>query len=437
MLTLLFLPLLQLPLFSLAYTWTFKSAPQQCSTLTIDITGGGTPPFRLLLIPSGPTPFSNNTEVRRIVDQQFNETSVSLQLKFPTNSQFVAVVSDATKFGSGGTSAAAVVASSSDNSCFDASQNVVAPFTFSIDPQNQIVQCVPTRLDWDPSKPQGTVKFIGIIPGGESFEIPAGTVTDESNQGRQTGFSWTPNVRGGTALIIVGGDNRGTGTAGSIPVTVSSGIDNNSTCLNDSSPSSTPGNPAGGSYPTSINGAGTSSSSGGSNNVGAIVGGVIGGLALLIALVLLLLFFRRRRRLHKHEKEKPVDLLIDDDGDGSNRHSRNELPQFYQPEPFLIPDPTVTSDAQSDDNRRSMTSASRSETPDPSSIGTTTTRKGGYQPRPMRPVNIIQHDDAGPSAAPKEDEEAETIELPPAYTNIRTDSGTNITTAAPLVESSA
>ncbi|KAJ3519860.1 hypothetical protein NMY22_g13012 [Coprinellus aureogranulatus] len=39
----------------------------------------------------------------------------------------------------------------------------------------------------------------------------------------------------------------------------------------------------------------------------------------------------------------------------------------------------------------------------------------------MRPVNIIQHDDAGPSLPPAGpgEEEAETIELPPAYTALR------------------
>jgi hypothetical protein len=36
----------------------------------------------------------------------------------------------------------------------------------------------------------------------------------------------------------------------------------------------------------------------------------------------------------------------------------------------------------------------------------------------LRPVNIIQHDDAG-DAAEGEGEGEETIELPPAYTNIR------------------
>lgn len=420
--------LLELPLLSAAYSWSFRSAPQQCSNLTIDITGSGTPPYRLLVIPSGSSPFSNNTEVRRIVDQQFSETQFSFQLKFPANSQLVAIVSDSSGFGSGGTSASAVVTSSSDTSCYDPTQNVAPPFTFSIEPANQIVQCQPTRLYWDNSKAEGTVNFLGVIPGGQSFSIPQSAVTDQSAQGFGTGFSWTPSVRSGTTLIIVGGDNRGTGTAGSILITVSSGATSNNTCLSDSSPSSTAGNPAGGTYPTSVTGAGTGgSASGGSSNIGAIVGGVVGGLAFLIAVVLVLLFFYRRRRLHKQEKEKPVDLLLDDDGDDRTRaQSRNELPQFYRPEPFLVPDPTVTStDGQTDsDGRRlSFTSTSRSGTPDAlSSSGpsSTTTRKGGY-PKHLRPVNIIQHDDAGPSAALKEEQEAETIELPPAYTKIRQD----------------
>ena len=39
-------------------------------------------------------------------------------------------------------------------------------------------------------------------------------------------------------------------------------------------------------------------------------------------------------------------------------------------------------------------------------------------PSPLRPVNVIQHEDAGPSL-PADTAEPETVELPPAYTNIR------------------
>ena len=66
-----------------------------------------------------------------------------------------------------------------------------------------------------------------------------------------TGFSWLPSIRAGTTLILVGGDNRGNGSAGSTTNLVSAGINNDISCLSNASPSSTAGNPAGGTYPTS------------------------------------------------------------------------------------------------------------------------------------------------------------------------------------------
>lgn len=98
-----------------------------------------------------------------------------------------------------------------------------------------------------------TPNFLGVIPGGQSFSIPEGTLTNVSAEG--TGFTWEPSLRGGTTLILVGGDARGNGTAGSSLNVVSSGINNIGSCLSGSSPSSTPGSPAGGSYPTSTTGA--------------------------------------------------------------------------------------------------------------------------------------------------------------------------------------
>lgn len=71
------------------------------------------------------------------------------------------------------------------------------------------------------------------------------------NLGR--GFSWTPSVRGGTILMLGAGDNRGLGAGGSVTYSVAAGTFPSTSCLNDDSPSSTPGSPAGGSYPTSTN----------------------------------------------------------------------------------------------------------------------------------------------------------------------------------------
>lgn len=113
---------------------------------------------------------------------------------------------------------------------------------------------------------------------------------------------------------------------------------------------------------------------------------------------------------------------------------RNELPEYYQPEPFNVPDPlqmTRTDDDGGMSEGRPLsgyTSTSRSQTPDLLGLGlgsagmssttSSTGRKGAI--RQMRPVNVIQHDDAGPSEnAPLAEEEPETVELPPAYTNIR------------------
>jgi hypothetical protein len=78
-----------------AYSFTFTSVPTQCKELSLAIQGQGSPPYEVLIIPVGPSTAPNNVEVRRVVDQTFpnNGTTVSFPLNFPTNSQFVAVVS--------------------------------------------------------------------------------------------------------------------------------------------------------------------------------------------------------------------------------------------------------------------------------------------------------------------------------------------------------
>jgi len=438
--------LIQYPTAAHAYSWNYKNSPSQCGDTTIEITGtDGVPPYRALIIPYGPSPLTNR-EVRMIMDVPFDEgaTSVSFKLKYPSHSQLVAVVSDATGFGTGGTSVATQVQETDDNSCYDADTNSVLAWTFDISPRNQITQCGDTRLLWyNKGDPVGTPQFYGVIPGGNSFNISGGPITDEPGLG--TGFTWKANVRVGTTLMIVGGDDRNPGSAGSAFFLVANPSDGDGSCLDENSPSSTPGTPAGGSYPTGSSPGNSGSSDdaeGGGSNIGAIVGGVVAGVVVIVAAFLALFFYRRRKRALQRQREKP-DLLTeeDDEEEDSNRASRNDLPQFYRPEPFTVPDPSMYGDAQTEDGRRPLSGTgtsfyTRSATPDgtvalggasqaggmgmaPSSTGAG--RKG--QPRMMRPVNIIQHDDAGPSGPPPPRlEEADTIELPPAYTAIRTDS---------------
>lgn len=111
-----------------------------------------------------------------------------------------------------------------------------------------------------------TPNFLGVIPGGQSFQVPRGPLTNVTSQG--SGFTWTPSVRAGNTILLVGGDDRSPGNAGSTLNTISPGINPNANCLNDQSPSSTPGSPAGGAYPTSSSGAGTGGSDGGNGTSG-------------------------------------------------------------------------------------------------------------------------------------------------------------------------
>jgi hypothetical protein len=129
-------------------------------------------------------------------------------------------------------------------------------------------------------------------------------------------------------------------------------------------------------------------------------------------------------------------LQDDEDGNVSNQ----DLPQYFTPEPYLVPDPTIggTSEAASIRHRplstMTTTDTPRPLTPASMTNATTTTRKTA-QPAQLRPVNIIQHDDAGPNEGSAG--EPETIELPPAYTNIRSAQRPTDTTSAPTTSTSA
>ena len=145
---------------------------------------------------------------------------------------------------------------------------------------------------------------------------------------------------------------------------------------------------------------------------------MVGGAILLVAAGLLAFWFVRRRP-YSALSQRPVNVLQDDeDGNGED----HDLPQYYAPEPFLMPDPTIggTSEAASTHNRplSMSTVTADGQRPQTPMTTTTTTRKSAAFP-PLRPVNIIQHDDAGPSEDSSGQAESETIELPPAYTNIR------------------
>ena len=78
-----------------AYTWSFEETPSQCGQITVAVSGSdGTPPFRLLVVPFGPSLLPDGVEPRSVLDLPFsgNQNNVQFQLTYPKNSQFVAVV---------------------------------------------------------------------------------------------------------------------------------------------------------------------------------------------------------------------------------------------------------------------------------------------------------------------------------------------------------
>ena len=95
-----------------------------------------------------------------------------------------------------------------------------------------------------------TVKFYGVIPWGESFNIPQGPLSTTIGAG--TGFNRTVDITVGTNFHVVGGDDRGIGSGGFEGYTVD--YSSNNSCLNSASPSSTPGIPVGSNFPTSTSG---------------------------------------------------------------------------------------------------------------------------------------------------------------------------------------
>ncbi|KAF8493435.1 hypothetical protein F5888DRAFT_1617817 [Russula emetica] len=427
--------ILLFPLLVNAYTWQFTSQPYQCQNVSLSIQGsGGQPPYSLLIIPSGPPPASplpNNIDFRPILNIPFSGTSTTLSfnLNYPENSSFVAVVSDKSGFGTGGASTSHTVLPSSDSSCYNSSQIPYFAWVFSIYPDDGLTQCESTRLWWwEGPSPRGTVNFYGTIPGGNSFTIPQGSLSTDNDSGIGTGFNWTVDIVIGTNVLLIGSDDGGIGSGGSVQYNIGSGVNNNS-CVNNNSPSSTPGNPAG-SYSTSTrklpastsepsgNGSGSHSSSKRPITYFLLSGGVVAAI-LLVSTALVGFWFFRRRPYSALSQQRPVNVLEDDEDENEGYH---DLPQHYALEPYPVRDPTIrgTSEAGSTHDRPLLMSTVTADVQHPQTpmTTTTTTRKSASFPQ-LRPANIIQHDDAGPSEDLLGQAGSETIELPPAYSNIR------------------
>ncbi|KAF8586522.1 hypothetical protein K439DRAFT_942318 [Ramaria rubella] len=194
----------------------FTVPPTQCANTTVQWTGGSAP-YQLLLVPTGEL----HPEVRVIETYTIDSgNNFSFQLNYPGNSSFVAVMSDATGFGTGGTTPVTTVLPAASKSCLGTSQVAPEFFIFTDPPVPQT--CSPMMISYT-SDSHPPVDVFVVIPGGTSSRIESGSPKNMS-------FEWTPTFSAGTQLLIVAGDTNGVGKGGSTDIlTVASG--NSTSCL--------------------------------------------------------------------------------------------------------------------------------------------------------------------------------------------------------------
>ncbi|CAG8758140.1 1926_t:CDS:1, partial [Acaulospora colombiana] len=142
---------------------------------------------------------------------------------------FVAVMSDATGFGTGGTSPILTVNSGNSSSCIPRTPS--EPEFYLYLSSTSLNQCGSVHISWDrPASPPVTV--YGVIPQGQSFDLNAA-----SKVGSGIGFDWTVNIKSGTPFFFVAGDRNGSGKGGSTDVQSIGG--GSSRCIDANSPSAT------------------------------------------------------------------------------------------------------------------------------------------------------------------------------------------------------
>jgi hypothetical protein len=168
-------------------------------------------------------------------------------------------VSDNSGFGTGGTSTSVTVLQSSDLNCDNPTDGIEMFFRFSSIPWavshnvshfgsigNKILSTgvfsirphsasffLSQSLTRHTGLSNSMARFLGEI----SFDISQGPVSTNNKTG--TGFDWTVNIRRGTDLYIISGDDRGLGSGGVAPLTVAYSA--HSSSLDSTSPSSTAG----------------------------------------------------------------------------------------------------------------------------------------------------------------------------------------------------
>ncbi|KZP00977.1 hypothetical protein CALVIDRAFT_533299 [Calocera viscosa TUFC12733] len=308
------------------------TAPTSCDPLTI-LWENGTAPFSLLITPSLDVA-RNITLPSSSFSTSTNRGNYTLPLQLNAGGSFLLTMSDATGFGTGGTSALLVVGASITGASCDTAGPPLG-FEFFLQ-SGGASECKPFEISWQANATL-PVEIWGLIPLGQTFTLGP-------QQG--TTFDWTVNVQTGTSFFLVLADAAG--NQGGTSSIQSVGSSDDSSCINGNSPSSTiNAQPVQTSVPSTTP---SSTPAPAESHTGAIIGGVVGGILALVALLLLLAFFWRRHQKRAAEASSPttykrtqfgggmIDLLPNpSQPDLPRMGSYNNGQQQYEPVPFVVP----------------------------------------------------------------------------------------------------
>jgi len=408
---------------SFNFSWT---EPTQCDNFTVTWQGG-IGPYHLLFAPKYKVPL-NFSIPDNVYDSTKDRGSFSLTLNTSSQSVFLLIMSDSTGFASGGVSPQLTVGNSIGGQCN--STDLKPAFTY--DTPLSLQQCRTYEFSgYDAATLPVTI--YGFIPSGDAFILRP--------PNNSTQYNWTTNVAAGTALMFTMIDSAGR-PGGSSDI-VGTGLSQDTSCLNSSSPQSTTRastQTQTSSQPSSETSTSTHPSGGSSGHSNAaVIGGSVGGvIAALGCLAFLFWFYNRRQEASKRrsgtaglpERKRggPIDLL-QDGRDAPAHYPLNPAtalegsPGEYEPVPYVLPPSR-------------MTSSGRGESLDGSDMQYASYRGSGAAGNSTvysktseallsnsstnnTPTRFILHTDGGSVMGSDEgDEEDEIVELPPQYDSL-------------------
>ncbi|KAI0825031.1 hypothetical protein BC628DRAFT_1339050 [Trametes gibbosa] len=313
--------LLLCPLKGYAANFTFAyGAAGQCDDFQVSWSGG-TAPYQLTLAHVYGTTRTMAIPASSISNGNGTFTTT---LPFAANQQFLAIMSDATGFASGGVSKPITVGKSTSKQACNTTDPGV---DFFFEANLALAQCRSyTFSGYDGAVQPITIQ--GLVPGGSSFVLnpPKGPVS----------YDWITDIAAGTNVVFIATDAQG--RQGGCSQVYLVGMSDDATCLDKTSPSSVRNAPSRTSPPvvtpthsgasSSVSASASSSAtasaapdngSSSKGNGGTIAAAIIGCLVAAIVVGTLIWFYLRRHRgtsvlkgrVFSRFHKKEVDLMHD------------------------------------------------------------------------------------------------------------------------------